>query len=79
MATSGGKPVEVVDNEALIAMSAVVGALREVLVDKKLLTDAEVDTAIRRTIGFAPFDAETKRRILFLALGPGGDIEVVQH
>lgn len=68
---------QVVDNEALMAMSAVVGALREVLVQKKVVTDVEIDTVIRGMIHAIPCDQGTKRRILFLALGPGGDIEVM--
>lgn len=69
--------IQLIDNEALMAMSSVVGAIRQALVRKGVLTDDEIDKDIRATIAMIPCDAETKRSVLFLALGPGADIEIV--
>lgn len=71
------KPVQfqqIINNLALIAQSAVVGALRHMLIEKKVCTDAEIDEFIRGTIRMAPMSDEVKRQVMFLALGPGSDV-----
>lgn len=68
------RAVQVIDNLALIAQSAVVGALRHFIVERKVATEVEIDDFIRGTIRMAPMPPEVKRQIMFLALGPGSDV-----
>lgn len=77
------EPVQLVDNEALMAQSCVVGALREMFINHCVMIhemnreelENAVDDHIKRTVMLAPFDMGTKQRILFLALGPAANLE----
>ncbi len=68
------KSVQVIDNLALIAQSAVVGALRHFMVERKLVTEEEIDEFIRGTIRMIPMPDPIKHQIMFLALGPGAEV-----
>ena len=68
------RTVQLIDNLALVAQSAVVGALRHFMVERKIASEEEIDEFIRGTVRMAPMTDEMKRQILFLALGPGSEV-----
>lgn len=90
--------VVAIDNEALMAMSVMLAALRETLIEhmvsvahvgEKSIEEraellqaihAQIDARVKDVILRSPADAESKKHILFLALGPAAmidDLEIV--
>lgn len=68
------KTVQLIDNIALVAQSAVVGALRHFMVERKVCSEEELDEFIRGTIRMVPMPEPIKEQIRFLALGPGAEV-----